>query len=657
MRPRPPQPIPQDYERPGDTWVCGLACEGRICGVGPTPSGHCRELPGCRPLRHGDRWVCALSPSRGGPCQDGPSVEGACGERLRCRPVRSAHAARRRLMTSLVLAGLALVVVVLSISWRNGIFSPGPLSPAHRQELAGVSGRDQCVHCHGAASQSLAAWFFSTAEAPWAGDQDANDAQRPGVGESMSRRCRACHGRLIPEEHPMRAHQLPLAALRPDDPPGAKTAAFVTSVACARCHREHQGSDKLSRTTDAQCHTCHRVRFTNFATDHPPFRGFPRASKTGISFDHRVHRDKHFPGKNEKFSCAACHAEDAEGEFTRGPGYEAACARCHDAKLLASVEGGIPVIRLPTIDVALLAKHGWQLAEWPEEFRGDFDGQLPTVLRALLGSDDSLGDSLATLGSDADFANADSDRPEHLRAAWMIAQAIRERLVDPAHLTASAPERSASTPRVPNEPVDAKGQTARATARRPPLAGLAPETLRTATDRWFPNSVRAPSTSGQRARPQESPAARGSWAFEAGAIRYHPLGHGDPWLEDWLGRLQSDFPDAPPRWTWPMIGEPGRSFSIGLCTMCHTRFPVASEAKSDWLRPRAAERLTRFKHRPHIAAGGEESCAACHRLESGVVDEERAPGGFQQIEVAQCSVCHNSRTGGDNCLTCHRYHP
>ncbi|HEX6961656.1 MAG TPA: hypothetical protein VF175_07295, partial [Lacipirellula sp.] len=94
MRPPRSATTTDGYERPQQTWQCGLADEGLACPLGPDGAGHCPVAAACRPVRDGERWQCNRSALRGGPCNTGPGPDGTCAIVYRCTPVRSLRTRR-----------------------------------------------------------------------------------------------------------------------------------------------------------------------------------------------------------------------------------------------------------------------------------------------------------------------------------------------------------------------------------------------------------------------------------------------------------------------------------------------------------------------------------------------------------------------------------
>src|SRR6185503_19003014 len=59
---------------------------------------------------------------------------------------------------------------------------------------------------------------------------------------------------------------------------------------CATCHQEHKGVDfDLTKISNAQCQSCHVVKFDSFDSNHPKFENYPFERRTRITYDHAGH--------------------------------------------------------------------------------------------------------------------------------------------------------------------------------------------------------------------------------------------------------------------------------------------------------------------------------------------------------------------------------
>ena len=69
----------QNYARPNQNWICGHACEGKPCPLGPSAGGKCQATSECRPVlkklpgEAKGRWECTR---QGGACEAGPLPDG-----------------------------------------------------------------------------------------------------------------------------------------------------------------------------------------------------------------------------------------------------------------------------------------------------------------------------------------------------------------------------------------------------------------------------------------------------------------------------------------------------------------------------------------------------------------------------------------------------
>ncbi|HEY2574147.1 MAG TPA: hypothetical protein VGH65_08760, partial [Verrucomicrobiaceae bacterium] len=144
------------YDRPNCDWICGAACKGRPCFLGPDGNGACQagaEFEGrrsgeCLPRREGDGWVCARPETHGGPsCADGPLPDGSCCRRVElCQPSPSLRKLRGIVTATVCLATVGLLTVLFVPAWAGkggsaAVFDPGPLSAAHSMKA-------ECSACH-----------------------------------------------------------------------------------------------------------------------------------------------------------------------------------------------------------------------------------------------------------------------------------------------------------------------------------------------------------------------------------------------------------------------------------------------------------------------------------------------------------------------------
>ncbi|HMO87028.1 MAG TPA: hypothetical protein PKC18_19135, partial [Lacipirellulaceae bacterium] len=389
---RPPSDFhdPSGYARPQQAWQCGLGDEGPPCAWGPDPRGGCPALAACRPTRDGDRWICNRAELRGGPCTPGPGPDGACPVVSRCTPVRALRTRRGRWAGACLAAAVGAACLALSGPWRNELIVPGPLSAHHAHLVVGDAAGARCARCHAAVGETIGAWLG------WRTSAES----RP----SQASLCMQCRESSFSPEWAETAHNWPpraAASLGADDlvanASESRRRDPHASIACAACHREHQGRDhQLAAVGDAECQACHRQRFASFAGDHPELRDWPYARQPNLAFDHALHEPRRDP-ENHTFACVDCHEPDSAGHRQRTLPYEQACATCHDQALQTSLAQGLPLVALPSVDVAALASSAPALGPWPQAADGDFDGVLPAAATLLVLHDPATAAAVRTL--------------------------------------------------------------------------------------------------------------------------------------------------------------------------------------------------------------------------------------------------------------------
>jgi predicted CXXCH cytochrome family protein len=646
--PREPASI-DGYMRPQQAWQCGLADEGPPCPLGPDGSGRCPGAGACRPVRDGERWKCNRSTLRGGPCDDGPGPDGACSVVYQCTPVRSLRTRRGRFVAGVAVAAIGAACMALSGPWRNEVIWPGRLSVHHAQLLEGQGATLRCAQCHAAADESAGEWWTRF-----------TNGQTSDSRQSML--CVNCHGKTVEPQLAMAAHGVGVERLLGSKTEGANPSARLDDrlrdpsepIACAACHREHQGANhNLVAMRNDACQACHRQQFDSFADDHPDFGAWPYERRTRIAFDHASHQGKHFPAEKREFSCAACHQPDATGERQLTASYAASCAECHDTGIDASLAEGLPLLSLPTIDVDALAEAGERVDAWPAAATGDFEGMLSMPAALLLAADPRLADVVAAFGPRLNLYDVDPDDGKQLDAVADLGGAIRslvEELSDHGATTIGHRLELVLGRELARAEVEAL-------SRR-----LTTETLAAFRDQFFKAAGTTASESGP------SPAGN-SWVNDARtlSLRYLPAGHADPWMRAWLDVAAEAASGPYASIAEPLLGAAMKPTAPGQCGSCHSvERDAAGKLTIQW-RPfdskTAPRELTRFDHGPHLIQPQMGDCASCHRIRSGVEtagysgdDPHQFVSGFEPISKAACVACHTASAAGDGCTQCHNYH-
>jgi hypothetical protein len=663
------------YDRPNQRWVCGLAREGHSCPAGPTASGNCPAWSDCTPLRDGARWQCNRSNLRGGMCDSGPTPDGACGIVHHCHPQRSLRAIRGRFVSACALVAAGGVALLLSGNWRDHAIAPGPLSRSHAQLLNRTGVAANCAACHGAATDGLGSWTASI-------------ALGHGGKSTQSQLCMECHGKTIASEFATAPHNVPsdrlqeITAKRREDASGmlrrVSRAVFAPGeqLACATCHREHHGSQfDLTAIGNNACQACHRDQYDSFAADHPEFGIWPYERRTRIVFNHASHAAKYFAEKKQSFDCASCHEEGATRSAQLSPGYEAACAVCHDEKIATSAAQGVPMLLLPTLDVEALKAAGHDLGGWPEQATGDFDGRLPPMMKLLLAADPVAAQAIRTLGEDFEFLDIDPDDSRQLAACAALAQAIKQLL---GQLATSGPDV------VQQRLATALGRQVSDVETKALVAGLSVDTLAGTAASWLQNSAASSTPPQDRSADHDSQnairttgtnlpltyAPAGTWFRDdaAFAIRYRPAAHADPVLTSWLEIVASTPELAQQPLALSAFKELSSQTAPGLCITCHSVDQIESghlainwQALDRTSEPRG---FTKFSHGPHLVLPQLGDCTQCHAIDSRVTatathagwDPHRFASEFLPMSKNECAECHTATAAGDRCQSCHNYH-
>lgn len=358
------------YERPNKNWLCGHACDGCPCRLGPSPSGQCRAGPECTPALVPSPsgpsvpglWKCTRSASEGGPCELGPNPDGTCCRVTPpCTPVRSLRARRGLVVKSTLAACLGLILLVLFGPWRASVINPGPLTLAHssaaflkaRAEAAPADPQG-CAHCHAAAHQSPTEWA-ATALSAGTGSGPLAPAKLLGTAPrdfgALDAACQSCH-------QPHSFHQ----------------PSVTRDTSCSVCHAEHQGRDQnLLAVNPTHCTACHgdsaqmstaadrarvlpaelfgkilpspqiafavprppeglTARITSFA-DHPEFRLHAPGTRDSnpLAFNHALHlTGSEIPPLNgQPLDCRSCHVPDPSGVLMQPISFTQHCQSCH----------------------------------------------------------------------------------------------------------------------------------------------------------------------------------------------------------------------------------------------------------------------------------------------------------------------------------------
>lgn len=656
-----------EYERVNRPWLCGKIAEGEICREGPSNNGRCRIGPECLPVRDGDRYLCARSQSRGGPCTEGPVPEGGCSRSFtRCQPVRSIRSKRRVVVRMVIALTLGVFAMLFGGSelreWSEAFVQPGALTANH-------GAITDCGSCHTATTKGSAPghWLLAAFKAA------------PGVDSTQ---CLSCHSgignnALLPHGVPSgeladhtqdtgrllrTAKQDPLLSilLSPEVPQNEKG-----ELACATCHREHQGKGTdLVSMSDLQCQTCHTAPFVNFAVGHQEFFEFPFARKTRWRYNHSDHQKEFFAKEEKEFQCAVCHQPDDGGKRMQLATFEGSCGKCHQHTDQIRGEAGIPVFALPGVDLESLGESRLSVGQWPSGANIDLEQGLTPFMQLLMMNDARVRKDIAILagGESTLYDLSEANRGER-RAAARIVWAVKGLIYDllrsgrsgmQSRLEKSIPLRLGH------------GDLAALVDQLPPDA-LRPRRpnwlvqLQAAQKLWLPRlmtevrqnrakrRVRTSEYEGYEDEEEAEPPEKG-WYPDTStfSVRYRPEGHGDEFVRRWLllsGRAygkSSVLADVHESLRTPE--------SPGQCLKCHETVKSKSGARRiRWADPRPkviADKFTQFNHAPHLV----RECSSCH------VFSDNKKVAFASISKSTCAECHVQGRASATCLNCHVYH-
>ncbi len=429
------------YNRPNEHWVCGRSAEGRPCPHGPSRRGRCEARSECVPAKIGDRWVCTRPEQYGGAC-DSPALEdpafgpmerdgvGVCCKQVHCTPQRSLRALRGRVSVVFCLVIVGILLTVFGSSWRNDFLSPGPLTLNHQgASMASVekmehgklgdegSSEESCQICHANFEGGLEGLVLS--------------AISKRETETQSAQCLNCHQEdvgadalfahaLSPEslaQHTAEAKQEPFDASKPlslslaSFSPGVKLGESG-ELACAACHREHNGTFfDLRRIGNQKCQSCHTKQFKSIGDGHPDFStlasaagyDYPYRRRTRLIYDHERHETNYFQ-KEENLNhapadCTSCHEIDGDAFTTRLKPFEEMCAACHTSSIVSSRDEWIHVYGFPSLesDVYEILEDELELPPVP---RTAAKSMSPFMMLLLAGFNAQDGESAETFAED-----------------------------------------------------------------------------------------------------------------------------------------------------------------------------------------------------------------------------------------------------------------
>jgi hypothetical protein len=690
------------YERPNQKWVCGWACEGTPCDLGPDGKGRCpaKGESECTPQADGDRWRCTRLQAFGGPCEHGPNPDGTCchptPKHPVCRPVLSLKAKRGRLAWGAFLLTAAGLVLLVMSPWGAQFVSPGKLSSPHASLSLADNRAQNCQACHtrDALIDDAAPGPHQTLAGAIAGEANA---QAP----VQNAKCLNCHfqqadtttvqnphsaspdqlaaiiksaGEANANDEGAASAKLQLASLAP--PAQAKGG----QMACATCHNEHQGkTHDLTAISNTQCQVCHDQQFANFPDGHPSFPDSP-ARDAGIAFDHKAHKARHFG--DASFSCAKCHTQgDAGLTMTLRP-FAQSCADCHQ-KSNAGDHHGEQIRKAQQVVLRLpLGLDG----PWSRDAQAGPPELPATMLLLLAGAQraetvEAL-DHLYThaKGSLFDWSPAQDAKAQSSDHRAALVKGVQQLIAD---LQAS----------------DAAywlghrlGRALNADPNAAPIKQMASElsgarlAVSRYAQRWLPDGT-SPAASDR------NPKAGPGWHLANGgqAVGLQPTRHAAPMLKATFDAVTKFLPSStgkrPNPQAWPQPDEEAgaskpRSLqakrlalsrraaqsltsteapagALASCMKCHQTTDTNEVAWQQSQRAAEPNGFSQFAHDTHFTRLGDQSCKTCHQLVEQSNDEmtdRLHTQGLAPYDKQTCSACHQPEQATNSCVVCHKYH-
>ena len=320
---------------------------------------------------------------------------------------------------------IGAILILYASPWRHEFLVPGDLTSHHAQILTDA-GADRCAACHQNANDGLAKWTAGMVSG------------HPSAAE-QSELCMECHRDLTDAQFALAPHNVPESTIEKSSAKFQPVSfrrnlerSFTghnEQIACNACHREHKGNHDLTAMTDAQCQNCHSEVFHSFEAGHPEFTDWPAASRQRIAFDHASHGLKHFPGKQSTFDCQQCHVADDSRDGQRLASFEVACAQCHEQQIVSGADP-IAMFSLPMLDMEAIEDVSLNAGSWPLSATGDFDGDVPPMMRLLLMADEDAGAILTNAGTSFSFADVDRNDSADVADAVALAWSIKQLLYD-----------------------------------------------------------------------------------------------------------------------------------------------------------------------------------------------------------------------------------
>jgi len=636
------------YDRPTQKHICGRSLYGSNCQLGPDGNGECQAQFECIPTKKQDRWYCSRSADNGGICKNGPSPTGTCSCRIqKCVPLLSKRVRRGKLIRFTALLIVSLIVIIAYLPTASHVIDPGPLSKAHQFS------DEKCDNCHKDESHNPIDWL--------------KKLQFSLTGTNQNKTCLTCH--TFGSNSDL-AHAAPIDFLS-NNPSELKSAKIVS---CVVCHREHQGRNiSIKYIDDNQCQVCHRTKFSGFHSDHSEFDKWPYIKRTKIIFDHNTHINDYFSREAKQgwvnSPCERCHQPSGKVGFQNITRFNDICADCHnsDVNIKSNDDAGIPMLQLPSIDLASLKENDLSIGEWPKDLE---DEELTPLMYLLLASNPNLHKLLRSLQKgDFQLSDLSEQSIKTIRSVAELAWTIKslfykiefygnDWLYDTFYLLYD------------KEPKNLKNLV-----KQFPYGIISQQ-----RQQWFPSLLKE--IKKRKFRKYQNlftvndfekltkthrfqSYSFNKWILTNYTIAYRPNGHEDNGLMNWLN--VSAYPTTPAESGKSLFKQLSYQKAPGKCSKCHSIDFENSKYTLHWAPKResdANQNLTVFNHNAHPNTRMANKCQSCHSLlkKSNYLDSykqfdaKQFDVNFDYLKKSECDTCHQSDKAGGNCLLCHKYH-
>ena len=334
---------------------------------------------------------------------------------------------RGHLAVLLTLVAVVCLGSALFLSKGTQLLMPGPLTSGH-------GAIENCNACHTKSGSSKLSWLHGLAAADPLADSkacltchkmpdtafNAHGASPEVLKLSTKRMAKIAVGSAAPQSARAQSIAFPMDAVMASD------------IYCATCHQEHQGANfSLNKISNAQCTSCHALKFDSFDGRHPKFENYPFERRTRIIYDHAGHFGKHFPevakedpARRIPATCSACHGSGGDKRVMAVAPFDQTCTSCHLDQIIGKerVSGpkGIAFLTLPGLDLETLNRKNALIGEWPDAS----EATLTPFMKMMIGRNEE-GRALVKAVDGLDLQDLAEASDDQLKAVTKLAWEIK----------------------------------------------------------------------------------------------------------------------------------------------------------------------------------------------------------------------------------------